>query len=152
VLSAGPGRLTAAGAAGLPQVIAPGALDMVNFGPPDTVPSQFSGRLFFEHNPTVTLMRTTAEEMAELGARIGRKAGAAKGPTEVFWPDRGVSALDADGQPFGDSAADEACRTALDRELTAAGLTLHRIDAHINDPVFATAMADRLHQMITEGS
>src|SRR5215472_8205968 len=152
VLSAGPDRLTAAGAAGLPQVIAPGALDMVNFGPPATVPEKFSGRLFFEHNPTVTLMRTTAEEMAELGARIGRKAATAEGPTQVFWPDRGVSALDADGQPFRDPAANEACRAALDRELTAAGQTLHRVDAHINDPAFATAMADRLHQMIAEGS
>jgi uncharacterized protein (UPF0261 family) len=85
VLSAGPDRLTAAGAAGLPQVIAPGALDMVNFGPPDTVPVAFSGRLFFEHNPTVTLMRTTPAEMTELGARVGRKAAAAKGPVEVFW-------------------------------------------------------------------
>jgi uncharacterized protein (UPF0261 family) len=152
VLSAGPDRLTAAGAAGLPQVIAPGALDMVNFGPPATVPAQFSGRLFYEHNPTVTLMRTTAEEMAELGVRVGRKAAGAKGPTEVFWPDRGVSALDADGQPFYDPAADEACREALDRELTAAGLTLHRMDANVNDPAFAAAMADRLHQMITEGN
>jgi uncharacterized protein (UPF0261 family) len=152
VLSAGPDRLTAAGAAGLPQVIAPGALDMVNFGPPATVPEKFTGRLFFEHNPAVTLMRTTAQEMAELGARIGRKAVAAEGPTQVFWPDRGVSALDADGQPFRDQAADEACRAALDRELTAAGRTLQRVDAHINDPAFATAMADRLHQMITEGS
>jgi uncharacterized protein (UPF0261 family) len=150
VLSAGPDRLTAAGAAGLPQVIAPGALDMVNFGPPATVPAQFSGRLFYEHNPTVTLMRTTAEEMAELGARVGRKAAGAKGPTEVFWPDRGVSALDADGQPFYDPAADEACRAALERELNAAGLTLHRMDANVNDPAFAAAMADRLHQMITE--
>ena len=149
VLSAGPDRLTAAGAAGLPQVIGPGALDMVNFGPPDTVPAAFNGRLFFEHNPTVTLMRTTPAEMAELGARIGRKAAAAKGPVEVFWPDRGVSALDADGQPFRDPAADEACREALDRELNAAGLSLHRIDAHLNDPAFATAMADRLHAMIT---
>jgi uncharacterized protein (UPF0261 family) len=149
VLSAGPDRLTAAGAAGLPQVIAPGALDMVNFGPVSTVPDRFSGRLFFEHNPTVTLMRTTAEEMADLGGRIGRKAAAATGPAEVFWPDRGVSALDADGQPFRDPAADEACREALDRELTAAGRTLRRIDAHINDPAFAAAMADRLHQMIT---
>lgn len=149
VLSAGPGRLTAAGAAGLPQVIAPGALDMVNFGPPDTVPAAFSGRLFFEHNPTVTLMRTTPAEMAELGARIGRKAAAAKGPVEVFWPDRGVSALDADGQPFRDPVADEACREALEEELSAAGLSSHRIDAHLNDPAFATAMADRLHQMIT---
>jgi uncharacterized protein (UPF0261 family) len=152
VLSAGPDRLTAAGAAGLPQVIAPGALDMVNFGPPATVPAQFSGRLFYEHNPTVTLMRTTAQEMAELGVRVGRKAAGAKGPTEVFWPDRGVSALDADGQPFYDPAADEACREALDRELTAAGLTLHRMDANVNDPAFAAAMADRLHQMITEGN
>ncbi|MGH3231150.1 MAG: hypothetical protein ACRDOA_21675 [Streptosporangiaceae bacterium] len=148
VLSAGPDRLTAAGAAGLPQVIAPGALDMVNFGPPAMVPDRFSGRLFFEHNPTVTLMRTTAEEMAELGARIGRKVAAATGPAEVFWPDRGVSTLDADGQPFRDPAADAACREALDRELTAAGRSLHRMDAHINDPLFAIAMADRLHQMI----
>jgi uncharacterized protein (UPF0261 family) len=152
VLSAGPDRLTAAGAAGLPQVIAPGALDMVNFGPPDTVPGQFGGRLFFEHNPTVTLMRTTAGEMAELGARIGRKAAAAAGPAEVFWPERGISALDADGQPFWDPPADAACLDALGRELTMAGRTLRRIDAHINDPRFATAMADRLHQMITEAA
>jgi uncharacterized protein (UPF0261 family) len=151
VLSAGPDRLTAAGAAGVPQVIAPGALDMVNFGPPDTVPGQFGGRLFFEHNPAVTLMRTTAEEMAELGARIGRKAAAATGPAEVFWPERGISALDADGQPFWDPAADAACLAALDRELTPAGRTLRRVDAHINDPRFAAVMADRLHQMITEG-
>ena len=149
VLSAGPARLTAAGAAGLPQVIAPGALDMVNFGPPGTVPAAFGGRLFFEHNPTVTLMRTTPEEMAELGARIGRKAAAAKGPVRVFWPDRGVSALDADGQPFRDAAADEACRAALEAELTSAGLRLRRVGAHLNDPEFATAMADELHRMIT---
>jgi len=152
VLSAGPDRLTAAGAAGLPQVIAPGALDMVNFGPPATVPDRFGGRLFFEHNPTVTLMRTTAGEMAELGARIGRKAAAATGPAEVFWPDRGVSALDADGQPFRDPAADAACREALESELSTAGRSLRRMDAHINDPEFARAMADRLHQMITGGS
>jgi uncharacterized protein (UPF0261 family) len=151
VLSAGPDRLTAAGAAGLPQVIAPGALDMVNFGPPSMIPDKFADRLFFEHNPTVTLMRTTPEEMAELGTRIGRKAAAATGPTEVFWPDRGVSALDADGQPFRDEAADEASREALERELTAAGRTLQRIDVNINDPSFAVAMADRLHQMITDG-
>jgi len=152
VLSAGPDRLTAAGAAGVPQVIAPGALDMVNFGPPATVPGRFSGRLFFEHNPTVTLMRTTREEMAELGARIGRKAAAATGPAEVFWPERGISALDADGQPFWDPAADAACLAALDRALTPAGRVLRRVDAHINDPRFATLMADRLHQMITEGA
>jgi uncharacterized protein (UPF0261 family) len=148
VLSAGPDRLTAAGAAGLPQVIAPGALDMVNFGPRETVPERFADRLLYVHNPTVTLMRTTVKEMAELGARVGRKAAAATGPTEVFWPDRGVSALDADGQAFFDATADAACRDALDGELRAAGQAMQRIDAHINDPAFATAMADRLHQMI----
>jgi uncharacterized protein (UPF0261 family) len=148
VLSAGPDRLTAAGAAGLPQVIAPGALDMVNFGPRETVPERFADRLLYVHNPTVTLMRTTVKEMAELGARVGRKAAAATGPTEVFWPDRGVSALDADGQAFFDAAADAACRDALDGELRAAGRAMQRIDAHINDPAFATAMAGRLHQMI----
>jgi uncharacterized protein (UPF0261 family) len=152
VLSAGPARLTAAGAAGLPQVIAPGALDMVNFGPRDTVPERFTGRLLYVHNPTVTLMRTTANEMAELGARIGGKAAAATGPAEVFWPDRGVSALDADGQVFFDAAADAACRDALAAKLRAAGRVLHRIDAHINDPAFARAMADRLHQMIQDRS
>jgi uncharacterized protein (UPF0261 family) len=152
VLSAGPARLTAAGRAGLPQVIGPGALDMVNFGPPDTVPAQFAGRLFYEHNPTVTLMRTTAAEMAELGARIGRKAAAATGPVEVFWPDRGVSALDADGQAFRDATADEACRAALESELAAAGLALHRMDLNINDPAFATALADRLHRLITDAA
>jgi uncharacterized protein (UPF0261 family) len=148
VLSAGPDRLTAAGAAGLPQVIAPGALDMVNFGPRETVPERFADRLLYVHNPTVTLMRTTVKEMAELGARVGRKAAAAAGPTEVFWPDRGVSALDADGQPFFDATADAACRDALAEELRAAGQTMRRMDTHINDPAFARAMADRLHQMI----
>ena len=107
--------------------------------------------MLFRSNPTVTLMRTTAVEMAELGARIGRKARAANGPTQVFWPDRGVSALDADGQPFRDAAADEACRQALERELAEAGQELCRVDAHVNDPAFAIAMADRLHAMITSG-
>ncbi|MGI8879967.1 MAG: Tm-1-like ATP-binding domain-containing protein [Jatrophihabitans sp.] len=150
VLSAGPDRLTAAGRAGIPQVIGPGALDMVNFGPEETVPAQFAGRRFFVHNPTVTLMRTTTEEMAELGTRVGQKAAAATGPTEVFWPDRGVSALDAEGQAFADPAADEACRTALADALESAGLELHRVDAHLNDPQFAVLMADSLHRLIEE--
>ena len=79
ILSAGPDRLEAAGQSGLPQVVAPGALDMVNFGPPDTVPENFSDRLFYQHNPTVTLMRTTAEETAELGRIMARKLSEAQG-------------------------------------------------------------------------
>ncbi len=97
VLSAGPDRLTAAGRRGIPQVVAPGALDMVNFGPEDTVPAQFANRNLFVHNPTVTLMRTTPGEMAEVCRRIAAKLAAATGPTEVFWPLRGVSALDERG-------------------------------------------------------
>ena len=91
VLSAGPERLTAAGRNGVPQVVAPGALDMVNFGPRDTMPQRFEGRNLYVHNPTVTLMRTTPEEMAELGRRLAAKLAAATGPTALFVPaQRGV--------------------------------------------------------------
>ncbi|MFD1539255.1 Tm-1-like ATP-binding domain-containing protein [Nonomuraea guangzhouensis] len=146
VLSAGPERLTAAGAHGVPQVVAPGALDMVNFGPRDTVPPRFANRLLYVHNPTVTLMRTTPEEMAELGARVAAKLGAATGPTELFIPWRGVSALDAPGMDFHDPKADEACFEAL-----AAFPATERLDLHINDPEFGRAMAERLHRLISGG-
>ncbi|WP_067794181.1 Tm-1-like ATP-binding domain-containing protein [Actinomadura formosensis] len=147
VLSAGPGRLTAAGRHGVPQVVAPGALDMVNFGPRETVPERFEGRDLYIHNPTVTLMRTTREEMAELGRRIAGKLGAATGPTALFVPLGGVSALDAPGMPFHDPAADEACFAAME-----GAVETERLDVNINDPVFGRAMADRLHQMISGGS
>ncbi|MEU7855595.1 Tm-1-like ATP-binding domain-containing protein [Nonomuraea sp. NPDC049141] len=146
VLSAGPERLTAAGAHGVPQVVAPGALDMVNFGPRDTVPTRFADRLLYVHNPTVTLMRTTPEEMAELGARVAAKLSAATGPTELFVPQRGVSALDAPGMDFHDPKADEACFEAL-----AIFPATQRLDLHINDPEFGRAMAERLHRLISEG-
>src|SRR3954451_14027326 len=107
VLSAGPDRLRGAGAAGVPQVVSLGALDMVNFGPRETVPPQFEGRNLYVHNPTVTLMRTTKDECAELGRRIGRKLSAAAGPTVLFVPLRGVSMIDVEGQPFHDAAAHE---------------------------------------------
>src|SRR5262249_44584318 len=98
VLSAGPDRLTAAGKKGIPQVISVGATDMVNFGPRETVPAKFEGRKFYIHNPTVTLMRTTLEENELLGAEIGRKAAAGKGPTAILLPLRGVSAIDCSGK------------------------------------------------------
>ncbi|MEU4224962.1 Tm-1-like ATP-binding domain-containing protein [Nonomuraea sp. NPDC026600] len=146
VLSAGPERLTAAGANGVPQVVAPGALDMVNFGPRDTVPARFADRLLYVHNPTVTLMRTTPEEMAELGARMAAKLSAATGPTELFIPQRGVSALDAPGMDFHDPKADEACFEAL-----AVFPATEPLDLHINDPEFGRAMAERLHSLISGG-
>ncbi|TYB46206.1 Tm-1-like ATP-binding domain-containing protein [Actinomadura chibensis] len=147
VLSAGPERLTAAGRHGVPQVVAPGALDMVNFGPRDTVPDLFRARNLYVHNPTVTLMRTTPEEMAELGRRVAAKLRAAKGPTALFVPLGGVSALDAPGLPFHDPAADAACFAELE-----GAVETEKLDMNINDPAFGRAMADRLHRMISEGA
>ena len=143
ILSAGPDRLEAAGESGLPQVVAPGALDMVNFGPPDTVPEQFSDRLFYQHNPTVTLMRTTAEETAELGRIMARKLNEAQGPTTVIIPTQGVSAIDKTGQPFDSPEA----RTAWSENLKAhigENVTVIEMDAHINDDEFATKLVETL--------
>jgi len=145
VLSAGPERLTAAGRHGVPQVVAPGALDMVNFGPRGTVPERFGGRNLYVHNPTVTLMRTTPQEMAELGRRVAAKLAAATGPTALFVPLSGVSALDTPGMPFHDPEADEACFEALQ----GVAVDTVRLDMNINDPAFGRAMADRLHELIT---
>ncbi len=147
VLSAGPDRLEAAGQLGLPQVVSLGALDMVNFGPRETVPAQFEGRNLYVHNPTVTLMRTTPEECAELGRRIARKLSAATGPTALFVPLRGVSMIATDGQPFHDPEADQALFGAL-REGLAPSVEVHELDLDVNDPAFADAMANRLHDFI----
>ena len=150
VLSAGPDRLEAAGAAGVPQVVSLGALDMVNFGPKDTVPERFAERNLYVHNPTVTLMRTTAEENAELGRRIAEKLNRAGSPTVLFVPLGGVSAIDVDGQPFHDPQADAALFDALREHLDRDRVEVREIDAQVNDPAFATAMADRLHELIQE--
>jgi uncharacterized protein (UPF0261 family) len=148
-LSAGPRRLTVAGEAGLPQVVSLGALDMVNFGPRETVPARFSGRRLHVHNSEVTLMRTSAEECAELGREIGRKLSAAKGPTALFVPLAGVSELSAPGGPFHDAEADTALVEEL-RESIAEGVELHEVDSNINDPAFALAMAARLADFLEE--
>ncbi|MGC0418751.1 Tm-1-like ATP-binding domain-containing protein [Embleya sp. AB8] len=151
VLSAGPERLTAAGRMGLPQVVSVGALDMVNFGPRETVPARFEDRQLYVHNPTVTLMRTTPEENAELGRRIAAKLVAATGPTALHIPLRGVSAIDVEGAPFYDSVADTALFDALRAGLEGSAVELREVATDINDPAFATAAADRLHEMITKG-
>ena len=147
VLSAGPERLEAAGAIGLPQVVSLGALDMVNFGPRESVPAEFDHRNLYVHNPTVTLMRTTAAESADLGRTIGRKLSAATGPTVVFVPLGGVSMIDVPGQPFYDPEADEALVAGL-KETLDARVELQERSEDINDPAFAIAMADRLHELI----
>src|SRR5436190_2984968 len=136
VLSAGQDRLTVAGLHGVPQVISLGALDMVNFGPPQTVPEKFRGRRFYQHNPNVTLMRTTPEENDQLGKEIAQKASAAKGPTAVLVPTRGVSAIDAEGQPFWWPEADQALFQSI-RHWISPRVELIELDMHINDPAFA---------------
>jgi uncharacterized protein (UPF0261 family) len=142
ILSAGPERLTAAGRMGIPQVVSVGALDMVNFGPRDTVPAKFADRKFHVHNASVTLMRTTPEENARLGEEIGRKLAAAKGPAAILLPLQGVSAIDRAGQPFDGPAS----RAALYDGIRASrgNTELIELDCHINDPAFADAAARKL--------
>ncbi len=153
ILTAGPTRLTAAGKKGIPQVISVGALDMVNYGPispttglPYTVPEEFRNRLFYRHNPTVTLMRTTPEENRKLGEEIGNKAAAATGPTAILLPLLGVSAIDRTGQPFDDPAAREELFDGI--RSTHGNVELIEMDAHINDSNFADAAARRLLDML----
>jgi uncharacterized protein (UPF0261 family) len=149
VLAAHPKRLEVAGSMGVPQVVSLGALDMVNFGPKDTVPEKFRGRTLHVHNPSVTLMRTTPDECAELGRRIARKLSSATGPTALFVPLKGVSMIATEGQPFYDRASDEALFSAV-RENLGPNVELHELDTDINDPEFALAMANRLHEMLQE--
>ena len=141
VLSAGPDRLEAAGRAGVPQVVSLGALDMVNFGARETVPPKFEDRNLYVHNPSVTLMRTTPEECAELGRRIAGKLAAATGPTSLFVPLGGVSMIDAEGQPFHDPEADAALFEALREGLAGSSVELEH---NVNDQEFADAMVDKL--------
>jgi uncharacterized protein (UPF0261 family) len=145
-LTAGPTRLTAAGLCGIPQVISVGALDMVNFGPRETVPDKFAARQFHIHNSTVTLMRTTPEENRQLGIEIARKAIAAKGPVAIMLPLQGVSAIDKAGQSFDDADAREALFNAIRQ--THGAVELIELDKHINDPEFAVAAANRLLEML----
>ena len=143
VLNAGPDRLDAAGERGIPQVVSTGALDMVNFGPRESVPEEFEGRQFHVHNPQVTLMRTTPEENAELGEIIGEKLAAATGPTALALPLGGVSMLDVEGEEFHDPEADAALFDAL-RESVDENVDLMELETDINDEAFAERLAETL--------
>jgi uncharacterized protein (UPF0261 family) len=147
VLSAGPERLSAAGRKGIPQVVSVGALDMVNFGPPESVPQRFRNRTLYRHNPAVTLMRTSAEESRTVGRRIGEQLRRAAGPVVLCLPLRGVSMLDAEGQPFHDPQADRALFESL-REHAGPGVQIRELDLHLNDEAFARALADELLSLL----
>ena len=146
--SAGPNRLEKAGEMGIPQVVVPGAMDMVNYFP-DAIPPRFRDRLVYQHNPATSLMRTNVEENRRLGEIMGRKLSRAKGLTIVYIPLGGFSAIDAPGQPFFDPDANRAFVDALKRNLPSRILVIEK-DAHINDPSFAREVAQALLKLIIE--
>ena len=149
IFPAGADRLTVAGRHAVPQVVSLGALDMVNFGPRDTVPDRFADRCFYEHNANITLMRTTPAECAELGGQISERLSAARGPVALFIPLRGISAIATAGGVFDDPEADAALFAAAKANLSGQ-VILRELDMDINDPRFAEAMAETLLTMINE--
>ena len=148
VLNAGPNRVTAAGMHGIPQVVSVGALDMVNFGPMDTVPAQFKDRNLYKHNPTVTLMRTTADELKSIGHEIATRLADATGKTTLMLPLKGVSMIDVEGQPFYDAEADKVLFDTLRTELKGSNVEIVELDTDINDKEFAVAAAKKLISLL----
>jgi uncharacterized protein (UPF0261 family) len=143
ILGAGPTRLDAAAKTGTPAIVAPGCLDMVNFGAPETVPAKFSGRRFYQHNPQVTLMRTTPDECAQLGRILAEKVNAYRGPVTVLLPLRAISIISAPGGAFHWPEADAALFAAIKKTLRP-GIPLIEVDSAINDAAFAEACANAL--------
>ncbi|HCR29081.1 MAG TPA: hypothetical protein DIV79_03595, partial [Opitutae bacterium] len=144
-LSAGPTRMDAMTKAKVPAVIAPGCVDMANFGARDTVPEAFEGRNFYIHNPQVTLMRTNAEECAEIGKAIANKANANTAPVAILNPLKAVSEINGEGQAFYEPEADKALFEAIHSNATVEVVDL---DEPINSPTFAKACAEKLLDLI----
>lgn len=151
ILTAGPNRLAAAGAAGIPAVVAPGCLDMVNFGAPSTIPTKFSNRRFYEHNPQVTLMRTSAEEAALLGQEIARKLNRYKGPVSTLFPNKGLSVIGTGDGPFSDRDADAALANAWQNGLEPR-IAFKALGCSINAPEFADAAVEELLRLMQDAS
>lgn len=148
VLSAGSTRLEAAGKMGTPTVIAPGCIDMVNFGTRDSVPGKFADRKFYQHNPNVTLMRLTKEESAQLGTIFADKINAYTGPVAVLLPQKGFSVIGEPGKPFHDAFADEAFFHALKKDLDPR-VEVIDMDCAINAPDFSKRAAETLVRLMT---
>ncbi|ABW19748.1 Tm-1-like ATP-binding domain-containing protein [Alkaliphilus oremlandii] len=148
ILSAGPTRLEAAAKNNIPQVVSVGAMDMVNFGPLDTVPKKFEGRNLYKHNPSVTLMRTTVEENAAIGSKIAEKLNMAKGSTILMLPLKGVSAIDVEGQPFYGKEEDAKLFDTLREKINRDVVEILEMDNAINDQVFAETAAQKLIDLI----
>ena len=147
IFSAGPNRLKAAGSAGIPQVVSVGALDMVNFGPPDTVPAQFKERTFYQHNPTTTLMRTTISENRELGRILAAKLNEGTAPTIVVFPKAGVSLLDMAGKAFEGKEERFALYEGIKQNLRS-DIPMIDMEQDINDPAVADLIAEHLLKLM----
>ncbi len=143
VFSAGPTRLEAAAKAGIPAIVTPACLDMVNFNAPDTIPAKFEGRTFYQHNPNVTLMRTSEEECKQLGKIMADKLNASTGPVTVLLPTAGISMIDLPGKDFYLPTANEMLFDTLKSNLKPA-IPVIEMNTHVNDEAFATACAETL--------
>ena len=151
VLSAGADRLSAIARTRVPYVGSVSALDMVNFWAINTVPAQYAGRKLHRHNPQVTLMRTTAAESRQIGFWIAEKLNRCDGPVRFLIPEKGISALDAPGQPFHDPIADAALFEAIEQTLRRTrDRRFNRIACHINDPEFSNALVQNFWRSPTE--
>ena len=153
VFDAGPERLSAPGEMGVPHLIVPGCVDMANFGGMETVPQKYKDaeRLFYEWNPSVTLMRTNVEENRRMGEAFAEKANAAKGPVAFLIPLRGVSILDGEGQMFEDRQADQAMFDAIKANLRP-GIPVEEIDCNINDPEFSAKAVEMMLGLISQAN
>lgn len=147
ILSAGRERLDGPGVAGIPHVIAPGALDMVNFGTKDTIPEKYAGRKFYEWNPMVTLMRTNKEENDALGRILASKANASKAPTAFILPLKGISILDGEGQLFCDWDTDNVLFRSIEQNVNK-GIHVEKVESNINDEIFAQRAVKMLLNMM----
>ena len=147
-MAAGERRLEAAALKGIPQVVSVGALDMVNFGPITSVPEKYTGRNFYKHNPTVTLMRTTIDENRQLGLAIAEKLNMCQSKAALLLPLKGVSMIDAPGQPFYGPEEDAMLFNTLKKSITNPLVEILEIDANINDPAFSDAAANKLIELL----
>lgn len=149
IFSAGENRLDAPGRAGIPHLIVPGCVDMVNFGPRDTVPEKYKDRLFYEWNPSVTLMRSNTEENAKMGEIFAQKANVSKGRVAFLFPLKGVSMLDSEGEPFWWPEADQAMFDAIKKNVKP-GIQVAELDCNINDEEFSQKAVQMLMELVAQ--
>ena len=147
LFDAGPGRLTAAGRKGIPQVVTPGGTDYIVLGPMDSLTEEQRNRSLIIHNPNITLIRTARHEMADIGHLMARRLNEARGPVAVLIPMGGFSYSDRPGHAFYDPEGNAALVSALEADLDP-GIELLKVDAHINEPAFADAVASKMQELM----